>query len=334
MIMLHKNIFSTVFNNFNTVIYTIFRSSILYLKHFMKFGSVDHPEHIDFTLPPDHPETERVLKASFARAKNEKLQVYVGCAKWNKAELKGFYPKGIKDELGYYARQFNSIELNATFYRLFPKEQFEKWYHKTPDDFKFFPKITNMISHRKRLIDAQDFIPEYVDHVSMLQEKLGTVFLQMHNNFQPKDFSRVDNFINNWPDHLPIALEFRHTDWFNTPEASERLYATLEEHNMANVLVDTAGRRDIMHMRLTNNEAFIRYVGANHPSDYARLEAWVERLKHWVNLGLRRIHFFVHQNIEQESTLLSAYFIERLNAALDINLKIPQSANAGLNTLF
>jgi len=275
MIMLQKNIFSIVFNNFNTVIYAIFRSSIIYLKHFMKFGSVDHPEHIDFTLPPDHPETERVLKSTFTKIKNPKLQVYVGCAKWNKAELKGF----------------------------------EKWYHKTPDDFKFFPKITNMISHRKRLIDAQDFIPEYVDHVSMLQEKLGTVFLQMHNNFQPKDF-------------------------FNTPEASERLYATLEEHNMANVLVDTAGRRDIMHMRLTNNEAFIRYVGANHPSDYARLEAWVERLKHWVNLGLRKIHFFVHQNIEQESTLLSAYFIERLNTALDINLKIPQSANAGLNTLF
>jgi uncharacterized protein YecE (DUF72 family) len=267
-------------------------------------------------------------------SRKRKTKTYVGCAKWNKTELKGFYPRGTKDELSYYAKQFNSIELNATFYRLFPKEQFEKWYNKAPEGFKFFPKITNMISHRKRLIDAQDFIPEYVDHVAMLKEKLGTVFLQMHNNFQPKDFDRVDNFVNHWPEALPIALEFRHTDWFNNSDTAERLYTLLEEHNMANVLVDTAGRRDIMHMRLTNGEAFIRYVGANHPSDYARLDAWVERLTYWVSLGLRKIHFFIHQNIEQESTLLSAYFIERLNPALGINLRVPQSASSTTNTLF
>ncbi|ANH60808.1 DUF72 domain-containing protein [Dokdonia donghaensis] len=300
----------------------------------MKFGAVEQPELIDFTLPPDHPATRGVIEDAFAKAQNKNLEVYVGCAKWNKAELKGFYPRGTKDELLYYAKQFNSIELNATFYRLFPKEQFEKWYTKAPDGFKFFPKITNMISHRKRLIDAQDFIPEYVDHVAMLKEKLGTVFLQMHNNFQPKDFDRVDNFVNHWPEALPIALEFRHTDWFNNPDTAERLYTLLEEHNMANVLVDTAGRRDIMHMRLTNGEAFIRYVGANHPSDYARLDAWVERLTYWVSLGLRKIHFFIHQNIEQESTLLSAYFIERLNPALGINLRVPQSASSTTNTLF
>ncbi len=300
----------------------------------MKFGVVEHPEQIDFTLPPDHPETERVIKDAFAKAKNKDLEVFVGCAKWNKAELKGFYPRGTKDELTYYTSQFNSIELNATFYRLFPKEQFQKWYDKAPEGFKFFPKITNMISHRKRLIDSQDFIPEYVDHVSVLQEKLGTIFLQMHNNFQPKDFDRVDNFVNHWPDDLPIALEFRHTDWFNIPEVAERLYLLLEENTMANVLVDTAGRRDIMHMRLTNGEAFIRYVGANHPSDYARLDAWVARLKHWVDLGLRKIHFFVHQNVEQESTLLSAYFIERLNKELGIQLHIPYAANKAEQTLF
>lgn len=300
----------------------------------MKFGVVEQPELIDFTLPADHPGTKRVIKEAFTKAQNQKLDVYVGCAKWNKAELKGFYPRGTKDELAYYSSQFNSIELNATFYRLFPKEQFEKWYYKVPRGFKFFPKITNMISHRKRLIDAQEFIPEYVDHVSILQEKLGTVFLQMHNNFQPKDFDRVDNFVNHWPSKLPIALEFRHTDWFNNPEIAERLYLLLEEHQMANVLVDTAGRRDIMHMRLTNGEAFIRYVGANHNSDYARLDAWVERLTYWVGLGLRKIHFFIHQNIEQESTLLSAYFIKRLNAALGINLHIPYSAQGDVQTLF
>jgi len=290
----------------------------------MKFGKVEQPEAIDFTLPQDHIDTERVLSGNKDRDASP-LQVYVGCAKWNKQDLKNFYPRGTKDELGYYSNQFNCIELNATFYRLFPKEQYEKWFDKTPEGFKFFPKITNTISHLKRLIDAEQYIPEYLDRTLALNEKLGTIFLQMHNNFQPKNFDRVDNFINHWPSHVPIALEFRHTDWFNDPQVAERLYHTLEENNIANVLVDTAGRRDIMHMRLTNNEAFIRFVGANHESDYTRLDDWILRLQKWVAQGLTYIHFFIHQNVEEASPLLSAYFIEKLNKALSLDLKIPST---------
>ena len=82
-----------------------------------------------------------------------------------------------------------------------------------------------------------------------------------------------------------------------------------------------------MHMRLTNNEAFIRYVGANHLSDYSRLDDWVIRLKEWVDLGLEKIHFFIHQNLEVESPLLATYFIKKLNKELGVNLKIPNEEN-------
>ena len=125
-----------------------------------------------------------------------------------------------------------------------------------------------------------------------------------------------------WPQEFPLALEFRHTDWFNDIHVANELYNLLEEKNIANVLVDTAGRRDIMHMRLTNNEAFVRFVGANHKSDYHRLEEWVERLWQWHSLGLNNIHFFIHQNMEQESPLLAAFFIKRINEKFKINLKL------------
>ena len=92
-----------------------------------------------------------------------------------------------------------------------------------------------------------------------------------------------------------------------------------------------------MHMRLTNNEAFIRFVGANHESDYTRLDDWVIRLQKWVSQGLKNIHFFIHQNVEVESPLLSAYFIQKLNSALSLDLKIPQTLsqnNPDIPTLF
>lgn len=286
----------------------------------MKFGSVDNPENIDFTLPKDHVDTKRVLN----KFKDDNIpEIYVGCAKWNKADLKGFYPRGTKDELGYYSSQFNSIELNATFYRIFPADQFSKWYDKTPDGFKFFPKLNQEISHWKRLNETKDVVENYLYNASNLKEKLGTVFLQMNTNFAPKDFNRVVNFVESWPKEIPLAVEFRHTNWYNDETVSKELFPLLEENNISNVIVDTAGRRDLMHMRLTNTTAFVRYVGANHLTDYARLDDWIERLKIWKEQGIKEIDFFIHQNIEKESPLLSAYFIKKINSELGYSLTVP-----------
>ncbi|WP_299158608.1 DUF72 domain-containing protein [uncultured Tenacibaculum sp.] len=290
----------------------------------MKFGKVDHPELIDFSLPFTHKKTNDLLSSY---KKSNTPSVYVGCAKWNKADLKGFYPKGTKDELAYYSKQFNSIELNATFYRQYSAAQFEKWKLKTPENFKFFPKIGQEISHWKRLQGVQDIVNLYLDNSAHLQEKLGTIFLQMHSNFGPENFETLKNFIISWPEGIPLAVELRHKDWYADSVVFDEFTTLFEKNKIANVLVDTAGRRDMMHMRLTNNEAFIRYVGANHLSDYSRLDDWIIRLKEWSNLGLENIHFFIHQNLEVESPLLAAYFIKKLNKELGVNLKIPNEEN-------
>ncbi len=286
----------------------------------MKFGSVDHPGGVDFTLPDDHHENSRVLSTY---GSNKNTIFYIGCAKWNRADLKGFYPHGTKDELEYYSTQFNSIELNATFYRLFPPEQFEKWKDKTPDGFKFFPKITQDISQFKRLNEVEELVDRYTHNVSHLDDKLGMVFLQMIGNFAPKDFDRVVRFVEYWPKNIPIAIELRHTDWYNDSAIANDLYGLFETHGVTNIICDTAGRRDLLHMRHTNTKTFIRYNGANHKSDYTRLDDWVARIKEWVDDGIDEINFFVHQNVEKESPLLSAYFIKKLNKTLGLDLEPP-----------
>lgn len=287
----------------------------------MKFGQVSNPEDIDLSIPPDKPETDKILGGKAAKD----FKIFVGCAKWNKKDLKNFYPRGTKDELEYYSSQFNCIELNATFYRLFPASTFEKWYAATPDGFKFFPKLEQSISHFKRLKDVEETVDVNVSRFSLLREKLGMPFLQMHNNFGPKDFDRVEAFAENWKYDTPLAMEFRHTDWFNDADVSAKLYKLLESKNITNVLVDTAGRRDLMHMRLTTPTAFVRYVGANHESDYTRLDKWIDRLESWKKKGLKEAYFFVHQNVEEASPLLAAYFIERLNKRIGTDLHIPET---------
>ncbi|WP_459212424.1 DUF72 domain-containing protein [Aquimarina rhabdastrellae] len=297
----------------------------------MQFGKVQHPEHIDFTFPKDHSGTKEILN----KAKKETFEIHIGCAKWNKQDLKGFYPRGTKDELKYYANQFNAIELNATFYRIFGEDQFKKWYDKTPDDFRFFPKLVQNISHLKRLNDdVRPYVDQYLTNAIHLKEKLHTIFLQMHSNFSPKYMDRVVKFLEYWPRDIKLAIEFRHTDWFNDPIVAQELYQLLETYNVANIITDTAGRRDLLHMRLTNGTAFVRYVGANHSTDYTRLEDWFERIKQWKAQGINEINFFVHQNLEVESPLLSKYIIKKLNSELGTTLTIPGESGQATLDLF
>lgn len=289
----------------------------------MKFGQNENLENIDFRLPEDHPGTIEIFRQIDPQ---KPLNVYVGCAKWNKQDLKNFYPRGTKDELSYYATQFNSIELNATFYNMPGREQVAIWREKTPEGFRFFPKITQSISHMRRLLDVQSLVEEFCYSVSNFDEKLGMVFLQLHDNFGYKNFDRLVSFIEKFPKMIPLAVELRNTEWFNNDAVSAELYHLLEKHNTANVLVDTAGRRDLLHMRMTTPVAFIRYVGANNPqSDRERLDDWINRLRIWISQGLRDIYFFVHQNIEMESPLLSAYFIEKLNNEFGLALPVPKT---------
>lgn len=289
----------------------------------MKFGQLANPEEVDFSLPPDHPDTKRVL----VKSKANELKIYVGCAKWNSKDLKGFYPKDVKakDELHYYSTQFNCIELNATFYKRYWENNYTAWREGTADGFRFFPKFNQGVTHYARLKGTEERVEQFVENVTFLKEKLGMVFLQMHDNFGPKDFDRVEEFVDKWTYDVPLAMEFRQTGWHTDPDVSARLYNVLESSGITNILVDTAGRRDLMHMRLTTPSAFVRWVGANHESDRTRLDEWVERIAAWKRQGLRELNFFVHQNIEKESPLLSAYFIERLNKKIGSDIPIPKT---------
>jgi uncharacterized protein YecE (DUF72 family) len=296
----------------------------------MKFGKVEDPSKIDFTLPKDHPQTKEILSQNTKGLEN----ISVGAAKWTKSEMKGFYPKGTKDELKHYATQFNSIELNGTFYGMPAPEQILTWKEKTPAHFKFFPKITSTISHYRRLIDVADHVTQFATSVLNFEEKLGMAFLQLHDNYQPKDYSRLEKFVREWPQEVPLAIELRNAGWHNNEEIFNTTCELFEKHRITNIIVDTPGRRDMLHMRLTTPVAFIRFVAAGTDADFTRLDEWIQRLTVWKNEGLQNICFFVHQGFEKDSPLLSAYLIRKMNETWKTDLYIPKMATENMGTLF
>ena len=107
----------------------------------MDFGRVSNVDAVDFSMPADHSSTTALLKTM---QKSASPNIYIGCAKWGRKDWIGkLYPPKTKeaDFLKYYVQHFNSIELNAMFYRLFPKSTVQKWVDTAGDDFKFLEAV-------------------------------------------------------------------------------------------------------------------------------------------------------------------------------------------------
>jgi uncharacterized protein YecE (DUF72 family) len=256
--------------------------------------------------------------------------VFIGFPKWAKADLKDFYPKGTKDELAYYSTQFNAIELNAFYYRIFPEKVVQGWYDRSAPDFTFFPKVPQLISQFRRLKNCNVELDDYFRSISNFKEKLGTVFLQMNENYGPDNFEDLTHFIEQWPTDVPLSVELRHTDWYTDASIAKELNDMLAQNKVCHTITDTAGRRDIIHMRLTNNQCFIRFTGANHPSDVDRLDEWFERLTEWKEQGIEQINIFIHQTVEKDLQMLSARLAERINKEWGYNLTVPGGEQGSL----
>ncbi|MGV3684888.1 MAG: DUF72 domain-containing protein [Daejeonella sp.] len=295
----------------------------------MDFGKLPDNEFplVDFTLPADATITQQVLKDA---KKPLKPELYVGCAKWGRKEWVGMiYPPKTKEAnfLAEYVKHFNSIELNAVFYNMPKKEQVNSWREKAEasrNDFKFFPKFTQSISHMKRLKGAEEVTSQYLESISEFGDTLGPAFLQLSDNFGPKNFDILKEYLEHLPKDYDVFVEVRHKDWYADPVARKDLFEMMRDLKKGSIITDASGRRDCVHMELTIPDAFIRFVGNGlHPTDFSRIDEWVERLGEWSDQGLNKIYFFLHQHDEKDTPILADYTINKLNERLGTDLKRP-----------
>ncbi len=280
----------------------------------MKFGKLPDISEVDFSLPPDAPGTSESI--ALDTSEDQSLHFYVGCTGWSMPEWVGkVYPKGTKakDFLQHYSRQFNTIELNTTHYRIPDHQMIQRWYERSPADFKFCPKIPQIISHSRNLGLGGEQIPAFCEAIQGLEEKLGCCFMQLPPYFGSDRLPQLATFVSAFPNHIPLAIEVRHEDWFNDPKQAEALFNLLAKHRMATVLTDVAGRRDVLHMRLTNSIAMVRFVGNDLvPSDYTRINDWIERSLQWQKAGLKEIYFFTHEPDNIKAPELAEYLSTKL----------------------
>lgn len=292
----------------------------------MDFGKLGAEELkvTDLTLPPD-PEWNRTILTG---SKMADPKIYVGCAKWGRTEWVGkIYPPGTKEAqfLDHYVEHYNSIELNATHYKIYPSPSIRKWADKPAGkDFLFCPKVPQSISHYSSFVDIEDKTNAFLEGVYAFGTHLGPIFLQVSDRFSSKRKEALLKYLESLPKDLQFFLEVRNPDWFSDKDQTQALLKMLRNVNAGFIITDTAGRRDCVHMYLTVPKAFIRFVGNSlDPSDYVRIDDWVHRIKYWLDNGLKELYFFMHMHDETYSPELSSYLVQKLNAQCGLSLKEP-----------
>jgi uncharacterized protein YecE (DUF72 family) len=208
--------------------------------------------------------------------------VRIGCSGWNYAHWRErFYPRGCPPArwLRFYAQHFDTVEVNATFYRLPTRKAVAGWVEQSPEEFLFTIKASRYLTHIKRLTDLEQGLARFYERLEPMLggPKLGPVLWQL-----PENFHRDDERLAGALARLPAGrhcFEFRHASWFQ-PD----VYALLREHDVALVIGDHPKRPFQTH-ELTAGWTFVRFHygsrGRNGNYSERELEGWAERIAAW-----------------------------------------------------
>jgi uncharacterized protein YecE (DUF72 family) len=224
--------------------------------------------------------------------------VRIGCSGWNYSHWRGsVYPKGVPASrwLEHYARLFDTVEVNATFYRLPKPETVASWAETAPQGFVFAIKASRYLTHVKRLRELADGVARFGERLEPLlaTPKMGPVLWQL-----PESFQRDDDRLAAALDALPPwrhCFEFRHRSWF-----CDEVLAMLRKNGVALVIGDHPERPFQSH-ELTADWTYLRlhHGSRGRRGNYspAELETWKRRIAAWRS----RVEVFVYFNNDWEA---------------------------------
>ncbi len=236
-----------------------------------------------------------------------KPNYFIGTSGWNyEAFIGTIYDEKTPKRryLETYATYFNSVELNASFYRSFAEKTWQGWYERTPSGFVWSVKAPRLITHIRRLEVEKDSVDMFFDRAFVLREKLGAVLFQLPPSLK-YDGKVFDGFVSTIPQGVRVAFEARNETWF-----VEDVFKKLQDRNIAWVVSDTCGRYPMKKI-VTADFAYVRLHGTMglYRGPYGRdgLIPWVQLLRSW-----KRDCFVYFDNTDDGSAASDALIFKEL----------------------
>jgi uncharacterized protein YecE (DUF72 family) len=246
----------------------------------------------------------------------EPVRIRIGTSGWSYDHWGGiFYPEHLPsaERLPYYASNFCTVEVNATFYRLPSEQAVRAWREAVPRGFAFAVKGSRFVTHVRKLADAQEAAAAFLRRMSLLGEALEVVLWQLPPTLR-RDTALLDRVLGGLPEgSVRHAVEFRHGSWL-----AEDTFEVLRRHGAAHVSVSS----DVMPEDLTVTADFVyvrfhgtaTYHGAYEPP---ALEPWARFLSAQRGLG-RDVYAYFNNDFEghapQDAVRLIGMLVEGTNA--------------------
>ena len=211
----------------------------------------------------------------------------VGTSSWSSSDWKGvFYPENARPEsfLGHYARRYDTVECDATFYRIPTRSMVRNWHDRTPDDFLLSAKLPREITHDRGMVGCDDLVTEFLAAMAPLGAKRGPLVAQFPYVAKGRDAveyetgddfrARLERFLEKWPLEIRLAVEVRNAGWIAPP-----LLDLLRRRDVPLVFpvyytMPTAARLFAGADPRTSDLMYIRFLG-----DHKRMDALVARLR-------------------------------------------------------
>ncbi len=205
-------------------------------------------------------------------------QYYLGCSGFYYNHWKNiFYPEGLSKTkwLRYYAQHFNTLEVNSTFYR-FPKgTMLQKWFHETPENFRFSIKVNRLITHSRKFHETQDYTDRFYKAAKVLGKKLSCILFQLPP-FLQKNMALLEKIALQVDQSVTNVLEFRHESWWD-----KEVYGFMDKNGLVFCSVSASELPE--DLVKTTNIIYLRFHGKNgwykHFYPDNELEEWGNKIK-------------------------------------------------------
>jgi uncharacterized protein YecE (DUF72 family) len=213
-------------------------------------------------------------------------EVRIGTSGWSYDHWEHvLYPPGLpaRQRLERYVEAFDTVELNASFYRWPREATFASWRRRLPEGFRLSVKAPRGLTHAKRLYAPEAWAERIAACWHELGDRRGALLVQLHPGHE-RDDARLGYFLGRLPSWIRVAVEFRHPSWVD-----ERVFGLLAEHDAAYCVM--SGARLPCVLRTTTSWAYVRFHGPDHDHLYAGsyseadLRWWADRVGEWRAAG-------------------------------------------------
>ncbi len=212
-------------------------------------------------------------------------RAWIGTSGWSYKHWHGgvFYPEDLKrgTELEFYARHFDTVEVNSSFYHVPQEKTVRRWAQRAPHGFIFSMKGSRFITHTRKLADIDDALDLVLGRVRLLGEKLGVLLFQLPPSFRC-DVPRLQAVTERLPENVRSTFEFRHESWF-----CDDVYGVLQRGNVALTIADAP--RYPFVQQVTAEFVYVRLHGHEklYASEYSgeQLEQWAAKIRSWLDDG-------------------------------------------------